>query len=327
MKMHRFILIIALLCLVFPVAARTGKLYRVGFLSPGGFGSGTNPGRLSEEITRHLAESGLAEGANLELIKRGAEGHVERLPALVTEMVLAKVDVIVTFSYPAAMAAKNGTSTVPIVVFNAGDPVKTHLVDSLNRPGGNITGISDVAAELAPKRLALLKEAAPKLERVAMLWNANDLGMMTRFEASAGAVKQLGLAVLSFGVGEPNDFGDAFQAMEREKPDGLLMVADALTFLNRKRVFDFAAEYRLPAIYASSAFAHDGGLMSYGPDEAETAEQGTDLVLRVLKGQRPSDLPLEQPTRFSFVINLKTAKALGLTMPAGLLAAADEVIE
>jgi putative ABC transport system substrate-binding protein len=329
MKRHRLVLTIIATALFFvlPLQAQTTKLYRIGFLSPGGFGSGTVPGRLSEEFAHQLAQSGFTVGVNLELVKRGAEGHFERLPALVAELVAAKVDVIVTFSYPAAAAAKEGTSTIPIVMFNGGDPVKTHLVDSLNRPGGNLTGISDVAAELAPKRLGLLKEAVPKLQRVAMLWNAKDLGMTKRYEASAAVAKDLGVAVLSFGVGEPNDFGDAFEAMERDKPDGLLMVADALTFLNRKRVFDFAAEHRLPAIYETSAFVRDGGLMSYGPDEKETAEHGASLVLRVLKGEKPADLPFEQPTRFRLVVNLKTAKALGLTVPPGLLVAADEVIE
>ena len=310
-----------------PSQAQTGKLYRVGFLSPGTFAQRTNTGRLTEEIVRHLAQNGFVTGTNLELVKREAEGHFERLPALVAELVAVKVDVIVTFSYPGAAAAKEGTSAIPIVIFSAGDPVKTHLVSSLNRPGGNITGMSDVAGELAPKRLDLLKQAAPKLQRVAMLWNAKDLGMTTRYEASRAAAKQLGVTVLSFGVGEPNDFGDAFEAMERDKPDGLLMVADALTFLNRNRVFDFAAEHRLPAIYETSAFARDGGLMSYGPDEQETAEHGANLVLRILKGEKPSDLPLQQPTRYRLVINLKSAKGLGLTIPPGLLVAADEVIE
>jgi putative ABC transport system substrate-binding protein len=329
MKMHRLLPIIAAaLFLASPSHAQTGKVYRIGFLSPGNFAPGTNGGRLTEEISRQLAQSGFTTNANLELIKRGAEGHFERLPALVAELVAAKVDVIVTFSYPVAAAAKEGTSTIPTVIFGAGDPVKTHLVASLNRPGGNITGVSDVAAELAPKRLELLKEAAPRLLRVAMLWNANDLGMTTRYEASAVAARKLGVTVLSFGVREPDDFGgDAFEAMERDKPDGLLMVADALTFLNRKRVFNFAAEHRLPVIYETSAFAHDGGLMSYGPDEKEAAERGANLVMRVLKGEKPADLPLEQPTRFRLVINLKTAKALGLTVPPGLLVAADEVIE
>jgi putative ABC transport system substrate-binding protein len=326
MKTHR-LLFAAALFLAPPLQAQTGKLYRVGFLSPGDFGPGTNPGRLTEEIARHLAQNGFIAGANLELVKRGAEGHFERLPSLVAELVATKVDVIVTYSYPVAAAAKQGTNTIPTVIFGAGDPMKTQLVASLNRPGGNVTGISDVASELAPKRLALLKEAAPNLQRVAMLWNAADLGMTTRYEASALAAKKLGVTVLSFGVREPNDFGDAFEAMERDKPDGLLMVADALTFLNRKRVFDFAAKHRLPAIFETSAFAHDGGLMSYGPDEKETAEHGSNLVLRILKGEKPADLPLEQPTRFRLVINLKAAKALALAVPPGLLVAADEVIE
>ena len=328
MRMHRIVLIIlAAVFFALPLQAQPVKLYRIGFLSPIGFISDTVPGRLSEEIARQLAQSGFNVGANLELVKRGAEGHFERLPALVEELVLAKVDVIVTVSYLTALAAKNGTSTIPIVIFNAGDPVKTHLVDSLNRPGGNITGISDVAAELAPKRLELLKQAAPNLQRIAMLWNGKDLGMRTRYEASAAAAKELGVTVLSFGVGEPNDFGGAFEAMERDKPDGLLMVADALTFLNRERVFDFAAEHRLPAIYEARAFARDGGLMSYGPDEMETVERGANLIVQILKGQKPADLPLEQPTRFRLVVNLKTARALGLTVPPGLLVAADEVIE
>ncbi len=197
MKMHRLLPVIAAALLFAPPSqAQTGKLYRVGFLSPGDFALGTNPGRLTEEIARRLAQSGLTAGANLELVKRGAEGHFERLPGLLAELAAAKVDVIVTFSYPVAAAAKEGT-TIPTVIFGAGDPVKTHLVASLNRPGGNVTGISDVAAELAPKRLEYLKEAAPKLQRVAMLWNAKDLGMTMRYEASAAAAKELGVTVQS----------------------------------------------------------------------------------------------------------------------------------
>ena len=329
MKIYRPILIIAATLLLFaPISlAQTSKLYRVGFLSPGGFAPSTNPGRLTDEIVQHLTQSGFTSGINLEVVKRGAEGHYERLPGLIAELVAAKVDVIVTFSYPAAAAAKESTSTVPIVTFGTGDPVKTHLVASLNRPGGNITGISDVAGELAPKRLEFLKEAAPQLQSVAMLWNAQDLGMTMRYEASASAAKQLGVNVQSFGVREPNDFGGAFAAMERSMPDGLLMVADALTFLNRKLVFDFAEKHRLPAIYEADNFARDGGLMSYGPDGAETAERGASLVVRILKGGRAADLPFEQPTLFRLVINLKTAKALSLKMPPTLLATADEVIE
>jgi putative tryptophan/tyrosine transport system substrate-binding protein len=307
--------------------AQAPRLHRIGFLSPGGFVPGSIPGDLSDQIADQLAQSGFAPGVNVELVKVGAEGHLERLPGLVAKLDAAKVDVIVTFSYPVAVAAKQATSTIPIVIFGTGDPVKTGLVQSLNRPGGNITGISDVAAELAPKRLELLKEAAPELQRVAMLWNANDLGMTMRYEASAAAAKQLGITVESLGVREPNDFDDAFAAMERDKPDGLLMVADALTILNRKRVYAFAAAHRLPAIYEGALFARDGGLMSYGPDAAETAARGASLIRRILSGEKPADLPFEQPTRFRLVINLKTAKALGLTIPSALLASADEVIE
>jgi putative tryptophan/tyrosine transport system substrate-binding protein len=329
MKIHRLVLVIAAVLLVLaPMSlAQTGKRYRVGFLSPGGFAPSTHPGRMTDEIVRDLAQNGFAPGVNLELVQRGAEGHFESLPGLVAELVAARVDVIATFGYPSAAATKKGTSTVPIVIFGGGDPVKTHLVSSLNRPGGNVTGISDVAAELAPKRLELLKEAVPELKRVAMLWNANDLGMTMRYEASAAAAKALSVSVESLGVREPNDFDDAFAAMERSMPDGLLMVADALTMLNRKRVFDFAAGHRLPAIYEEANFARDGGLMSYGPDEAETADLGTNLIVRILKGERPADLPFEQPTLFRLVINLKTAKALGLAVPPSLLAQADEVIE
>ncbi len=301
--------------------------HRVGFLSPRNFASGTAHARQADGIVRHLERSGFTPGVNLDIVKRGAEGHNDVLRSLVAELVAEKVEVIVAHSYPAAAAAKEGTSSVPVVVLNAGDPVKTHLVASLNRPGGNVTGISDVAAELAPKRLEFLKEMAPQLRRVAMLWNAQDLGMTTRYEASMVAARMLDVSVQSLGVREPNDFGNAFEEMARAMPDGLLMVADGLTFLNRKRVFDFAAEHRLPAIYEADAFVRDGGLMSYGPDETETNERAASLVVRMLKGERPADLPLEQPTRFLFTVNLKTAKALGLTIPPSLLARADEVIE
>jgi ABC-type uncharacterized transport system substrate-binding protein len=312
-----------------PVAAlaQPARLYRIGFLSVASFAPDTYPGRLTERIIQRLAQSGFTPGTNLEVVKRGTEGHLARLPGLVAELVAAKVDVIVAIGYPVAAAVKQAASTVPAVIFATGDPVQTHLVPSLNRPGGNITGISDVAAELAPKRLQLLKQAAPHLERVALLWNADNAGMTARYEATAGAAKTLNITVMALGVREPNDFEDAFAAMEQSMPNGLLMVADALTSLNRKRVFDFAAKHRLPAIYEADTFVRDGGLMSYGPDDAETAERGASLVERILEGEKPADLPLEQPTRFRLVVNLKTAQALGLTIPQSILLFADELIE
>ena len=307
--------------------AQTGKVYRVAFLVAPSFAPGSAAASFADGVTRRLEQSSVISGANIEFVRRAAEGQLERLPALVAELVAMKVNVIVTGGYPAAAAAKAGTSTIPVVINNAGDPVKTGLVPSLNRPGGNITGISDVAADLAPKRLEILKEMATSMKRVAMLWNANDRGMTTRYEASAAAAQTLGVTVESLRVREAKDFDEAFAAMDRAKPDGLYMVADMLTSANRKRVYDYAAAHGLPAIYEGEGFARDGGLMSYAPDPSETTERAAQLVERILRGVSPADLPVEQPTRFRLVINLKTAKALGITIPPALLARADEVIE
>ena len=258
--------------------------------------------------------------------RRGAEGRLERLPRLVAELVASNVDVIVTFGFPPALAAKQGT-TIPVVAFAAGDPVATGLIDSLGRPGGNLTGFSDQAAELSAKRMELLKEIAPQLRRVAMLWNADDLGMTLRYKASDVAAKAMGISVQALGVREPDDFEQAFAAMNREKPDAILMVSDSLTTLNRKRVIDFAAAQRLPAIYEWEFIAREGGLMSYSMDLDESFERVAALIDRILKGAKPAELPCEQPTRFDFVLNLKTARALGITVPPSLLVQADEVIE
>ena len=277
-------------------------------------------------LIRGLAQNGYKLDRNLVFERRGAETHLERLPRLVEELVASNVDVIVAFGYPAALAVKQGT-TLPAVISGAGDPVGTGLVDSLARPGGNLTGISDVAEQLSPKRLELLKEIAPGLRRVAMLWNAADLGMTLRYRASDAAAQALGVEVQPLGVREPEDFDEAFAAMERERPDGILMVSDALTTLNRQRVYDFAAKHHVPAIYEFDFLVRDGGLMAYGPDMDESSERMAALVDRILRGAKPSDLPIEEPTRFRLAINLKTAKALDLTIPGTLLAFTDEVIE
>ena len=313
---------------VWPLVARaqlaTKPAARVGFLTPVSFAPGTNGGTLADAVIHRLEQLGYK---NLEIEKRAAESNLERLPGLVGELLDKKVGVIVANSYPAAAAAQRATKTVPIVIVSAGDPVKTGLVASLAHPGGNVTGVSDVAAELAPKRLELLKEMAPGLKRVAMLWNASDLGMTTRYDASAAAAKQLGMIVQPVGVREPDDFEVALAAMNREMPDGMLMVADSLTFLNRKRVYEFAAKHRLPTIFEFANYVQDGGLMSYGPDNIESRESVARFVDRILKGVRPADLPLEQPTRFRLVINLKTAKALNIVIPPVMLLRADETIE
>jgi putative ABC transport system substrate-binding protein len=300
------------------------KAVRIGLLNPGVPLPENGP--LPTALARGLVKHGYKLGENLAFERRGAEGHVERLPQLVADLMASRVAVIATTGYPAARAAKENAS-VPIVSLNAGDPVATGLVDSLARPGGNLTGISDVSAEVTPKRMELLKQLAPDLRRVAVLWNADDLGMTLRYRASEAAAQALGVAIQPLGVREPDDFEQAFAAMNADMPDAILMVTDSLTVLNRKRVFEFAATHKLPAIYELGFLVRDGGLMSYGPDEVESFARVAALVGRILDGAKPAELPFEQPTKFALSINLKVAKSLGLTVPPLLLAQADDVIE
>jgi putative ABC transport system substrate-binding protein len=305
-------------------AQTPAKVYHIGLLSAGPPVADASP--YGAPLVRGLAQHGYALGRNLAFERRGAEGQLDRLPRLVEELVESKADVIITFGYPPAPTAKQRT-TLPIVAFGTGDPVSTGLVESLARPGGNLTGISDVSAELTPKRMELLKQMTPGLKRVAMLWNAADLGMTMRYRASETGATALGISVQALGVREPEDFDEAFAAMNREKPDAILMVTDSLTVLNRKRVFEYAATHRLPAIYEYDWLVRDGGLMSYAPDLEETFSRVAGLVDRILKGAKPAELPFEQPTLFKLVINLKTAKALGLEVPPALLVTANEIIE
>ena len=298
------------------------KVYLLGLL-----GCGSPPSNASDVVTnliRGLAQRGYVLDRNLMFERRGAQFHFDQLPKLVDELLASRVDVIVPTCYPAAAAAQQGTKTVPIVSTGS---AAVGLIKSLSRPSGNLTGMSDVAAELSAKRLELLKEAMPQLRHVAMLYNTDDLSMTRRYQESRTAAEALGLTVQPLPVREPEGFDEAFEAMTREPPDGLFMVTDALTFLNRRRVFEFATEHRLPAIYEFGSLVRDGGLMSYGPDMGEMQDRVAGLIDRILKGAKPEQLPFEQPTRFRFTINLKTAKALGLEVSPTLLARADEVIE
>jgi putative tryptophan/tyrosine transport system substrate-binding protein len=329
MRMLRFITLalFALAWLTLGALAQTaGKTYRIGYLTVGSTGAPVTVATI-DGLTRGLRDRGYSVGTNVVIETRFAEGKPERLPALAKELLDSKIDVLVTTSYPAARAAKDATTTVPIVVDGAGDPAETGLAASFSRPGGNLTGISDMASELSTKRLELLKAAVPRLQRVAMLYNAKDIGMTARYKAASAAATVLGVAVQQLGVGEPDDFDSAFAAMDRDMPDGILMVTDVLTNLNRKRVFEFAAAHRLPAIYEVSYMVREGGLMSYGAERSETAERVADMVARILKGAKPADLPFEQPTHFRFVINRKTADSLALAIPESLYERADEVIE
>jgi putative tryptophan/tyrosine transport system substrate-binding protein len=307
------------------IAAQTAaKTYRIGTLTVGPpIPSTEGTGKMLVEA---LAHRGYSLKENLAYEARGAAGKIAQMPNLMQELKAANVDVVVTIGYPSAAAAK--ASGVPTVIASgSGDPVVTGLVQSFAHPGGNVTGIADDAAALSTKRLGLLKAALPQLRRVAMLWNRDDRGMTQRYDASAKAAEELGVTVQPLGVREPHDFDEAFAAMNREMPDAILMVTDSLTLLNRKRVFNFALEHKVPAIYEQDFMARDGGLMSYGADARESFDRAADLSARIFQGAKPADLPVEIPTRYLFVVNMKTAKAMNFTVPNNVLSLADEVIE
>jgi putative tryptophan/tyrosine transport system substrate-binding protein len=327
MRRREFIAFLGSVAVAVPrdaIAQAPSKSYRLAVINSGGLLADSNPN--AKVVLGALAPLGYALGQNLTFEGPRAAGQNIPRAQLMADLKASKVDVIVVSGYPTALAAK--AAGIPTVVaFGVGDPVATGLVDNLARPGGNITGISDVATTLSTKRLGFLKELLPKLRRVAMLWNKDDLGMSLRYDASAKAAEAMGVDVQAVGVREPDDFNEAFAVMDREPPDAILMVSDSLTTLNRKRVFEYAAAHRLPAIYEYDPLVREGGLMSYGPDLRESFERAASMVDRIFKGAKPSDLPFEQPTRYPFVINLKTAKSIGLEIPPTLLALADEVIE
>jgi putative tryptophan/tyrosine transport system substrate-binding protein len=327
MQRREFIALLGGVAVTAPRAAKAEaptKLFRLAVISPQGFMSEANPN--SKVLLAALAGLGYTVGQNL--IFEGPAGPPVPAPPekLIEQAKAKKVDVIVAWGFPIVLAAK-AAGMPTVVAFGVGDPVATGLVKSLAQPGGIVTGISDVATTLSTKRLGLLKQLMPKLNRVAMLWNKDDLGMSLRYEASAKAAQEIGADVEAVGVREPDDFNEAFTVMDREAPDAILMVSDSLTMLNRKRVFDYASAHRLPAIYEYDSLVHEGGLMSYGADLKESFERAAAMVDRIFKGTKPGDLPFEQPTRYLLVINLKTAKSIGLEIPPSLLALADEVIE
>ena len=306
------------------LAQSSAKVFRLGTLTPGLPLDEKSP--LGSILLKALEGHGYTLDKNLSFKARGAGGQVSKLGEIVRDMKADQVDVIVAVGFPVIIACK--VANVPTVVaYGGGDPVATHLIDGLARPGGNITGISDNATTLSTKRLALIKQAVPKVQRVAMLWNKDDLGMSMRYEASAGAARSIGVTVQALGVREPDDFNGVFEAMDREPPDAIFMVADVLTSLNRKRVFDYAGAHHIPALYEYDPVVRDGGLMSYGPDLQECMERAADLTARIFGGARPAELPFEEPTHFKLVINLKTAKATGIELPQNFMALADEVIE
>ena len=304
-------------------AQQAEKLRAIGYLNPG---SGP-PAPGITALFDALAELGWIEGKNVVFERRYAENRLERLPELAAELVRLNVEVIVAAGTLGPLAAKQATSTIPIVMTASGDPLGSGLVASLARPGGNVTGMSLMAPDLGGKRLELLKEILPRLARVAVLWNAANPYPAIVFKETQAAGRTLGIEVQSLEVRGPDDFDSAFEAARKQRPDALITVEDPLTFTYQKRIADFAVADQLPSLHGLRGDVVAGGLMSYGANIADLFRRAAGYVDKILKGAKPADLPVEQPTRFELVINLKTARALGLAIPPTLLARADEVIE
>ena len=310
----------------FPTEAQQPKkVYRIGYLQTS---SREQLLHLTKALKEGMQDLGYVEGRDITFEHRFADGKPERLPALATELVRLKVDVIVTATNPTTVAAKLATSTIPIVMANGNDPVGAGLVASLARPGGNISGLTqDVGDELWGKRLELLKEVVPKLSRVAILWRPSFEPNATRKKPTEEVAQKLGLVVRFTEFQEADDFKNAFASMGKERVGGVLVFGDPVAFERRAQIADFAVRNRLPTIYNIREFVEVGGLMSYGASLADQCGRAATYVDKILKGAKPAELPVEQPMKFEFIINVKTAKQIGLTIPPNVLARADKVIK
>jgi putative ABC transport system substrate-binding protein len=317
------IVALALGVLAAPLAAeaqQAGKIYRIGYLTAGG--------SVNEAFRQAVRQLGYVEGRNVAIESRFAEGKLERLPDLATELARLNVDVIVTITTPAAQAAKAATATIPIVMAGSSEPVELGLIASLARPGGNVTGVTNnPGSGFMGKWLQLLKEAAPKTSRVAHIHNRSIPADTRGFTGAQTAARALDLTVLSVDVRGPNDFDQAFAMMTREHADALIVIPNTVNGNHTKLIVDFTAKYRLPSMFGESSEVRAGGLMSYSVNWDDLRRRAAIYVDKILKGAKPADLPVEQPTKYELVINLKTAKALGLTIPQSILVRADEVMQ
>jgi putative ABC transport system substrate-binding protein len=317
------ILATVILTAIYPAEAQqTAKVFRIGYLTTA----------LSERQKHRLAafqqglrDLGYVEGKNIIIEYRFADGKFERLPELVAELVRLNVDILVAAGAPAAHAAKSATKTIPIVM-QSGDPVGTGLVTSLARPGGNITGLSDFTVGVVTKRLELLKEVVPSVSRVAVLWNPTNPANPVTLKETQAVAPALGVTLLSMEVKGSDDIDRAFTAMRKERPGALIVFGGVVT-THAGRIAEFTVKSRLPAIHATSDDVVAGGLMSYGTNFDDLFRRAATFVGKILKGTKPADLPVEQPTKFELIINLKTAKQIGLTIPPNVLARADRVIK
>ena len=307
-------------------AQQQGKVWRVGFLS-----SRSRPVSLDSDIfgafRGGMREIAYIEGKNLVIEWRFAEGTSERLAGLAVELVQMKVDAIVAVATPGTSAAQKATTTIPIVMVNTADPVGSGFVASLAHPGGNITGLSNISAELSPKHLEMLHSMVPKLSRVAVLMNPNNSSHTTALKNVQAAAQRTGVTILSLDAPAPQEIENAFSMMAQKKAGAVIVTADVLFTQQVRQIAELAAKNRLPTIYGIREFVEAGGLMSYGTSITDNFRRAATYVDKILKGAKPGDLPVEQPTKFELVINRKTAKALGLTIPQSLLISADKVIE
>ena len=302
-------------------AQQTVKVPRIGFLS----GSG-DPSQI-DAFRQGLRDLGYIDGKNILYEYRSAEGKLDQVPGLVAELVQLKVDVLVTGLFPAIRAAKQATKTIPIVIVTAQDPVATGIIDSLARPGRNITGLTRLTVELSGKRLELLKEVVPGISRVGVLWDASGPGSAMGFREYETAARALKIQLQSLEVRGPNpDLEGAFRDAVKGRPNALVTILGQLLNRYRKQIADLAIKNRLPSMYEQIQYVEAGGLVSYASNDADLYRRAATYVNKILKGTKPADLPVEQPTKFEFVINLKTAKQIGLTIPPNVLARADKVI-
>ena len=309
---------------IWPIAAQAqgqkDKVYRVGILGL--------LKRPSEQVFRDaMHDLGYVEGKNVLYDVRYAEGNADQLPSLAAQLVRLNVDVMVTAGGPAAEAARQATTSVPIVLWGAGDPIGTGLITNVSHPGGNLTGITELSTELTSKRLQLFREAVPGLHRIAVLWNIGDRSMTLRFQEVETAAPRLRLSVMPLPIRKLDDFDVAFDTMRRDRPDGILVVTDSLTRLKEGSLFEFARGQRLPTMFEFPSSAEDGGMIAYGPSVAEMAPRAAAFVDKILKGTKPGDLPIETPVRWYLVVNLKTARAIGREIPTSIVLRADKVIE
>jgi len=305
-------------------AAQTGNIYRIGFLGPGAERIYTDS---LLRLRTGLRERGYAEGKQIVFEYRFADDRYERLPGLAAELVRVKVDLIVVHSTPGTRAAKRATGTIPIVMVNVADPVGTGLIASLAHPGGNITGVSNIDVGLAAKRLELLKEVLPKLSLLGVLRNPNNASGEPQLRETQAAARSLGIEIRSFDVRDRTELDTAFSLMANARTDAFMVLGDPLFLSKQKQIANLATTKRLPSVFARNENVEAGGLMSYGPTFAEQFREAATYVDKILKGAKPGDLPVEEPTRMYLVINLKTAKALGVTIPQSVLLRADQVIE